>query len=110
MSALKPLVVFAGINPGVYTSWGEARGNVLKVKGSIYVRYDSADGARRAYDYARSRGWTRKCQGGTWTAVPPPVGAHALVAHGSNPLRMAGEDVKWYCVYRGLIPGVYESQ
>ncbi len=108
----KPLVVFAGKVPGIYTTWRAARPSIHKVEGAIFMRYSTAERAQRAFKYALHVGWIRKCvQGGGWIDVQLqlPMTTTFNLTGSASPLSDRLELRKWYCVYRGLTPGIYPS-
>ncbi|KAJ6504306.1 hypothetical protein C8R47DRAFT_1210372 [Mycena vitilis] len=109
-------VVFFGRQPGVYRLWyEEAEPLVSGVSGSLYQGYPSFDLATAAYEYARDHGWTRVLTSSELvlldsTVLPPiprlPTPAQPTAA--LNPLHVEG-DGRWYVVFCGIVPGVYQS-
>ncbi|KAF8872552.1 hypothetical protein CPB85DRAFT_1260755 [Mucidula mucida] len=74
--------------PGIYTTWHAARPSIHKVKGAIFI----------------------KCvQGGGWINVQLqlPTTTTFNLTGSASPLSDRLELRKWYCVYRGLTPGIY---
>lgn len=109
ISPTKPCVVFAGKTPGVYDSWAETAPQVLGVRGSTYCQYDSAQGGRDAFDFALQRGWIRHCQQHAWVIIQQESNRVYPVGPYENPLNVGRIKARWYCVWRGLTPGVYGS-
>ncbi|KAJ7479678.1 hypothetical protein FB451DRAFT_1395245 [Mycena latifolia] len=110
-------VVFFGCIPGIYFHCplrDDVKPNVLGVHGSLYQGYMSQESAQAAYEYACHRSWTRVCglsprspslQQAPMPALPSPVSTF----NAPNPLHFNGDDGRWYVVYCGITPGVYQS-
>ncbi|KAJ7265600.1 hypothetical protein C8J57DRAFT_1470059 [Mycena rebaudengoi] len=103
-------VVFHGRRPAVYLTWDEAKVSVNGIPNAIYRGYSTLQRAQAAYKYAEDRGWTRSSDSqspaSAISVLPTPV----LASDTPNPLH--GEDIvanKWFVVYRGITPGVYQS-
>ncbi|KAJ6503460.1 hypothetical protein C8R47DRAFT_1210705 [Mycena vitilis] len=104
--------VFFGRNPGWYNSWDQVQSSVQGVRGAIYQGYHSDSAASSAYEYARVRLWTGVCS--TSPNAPLPW---AHLRSRQLPVPFTGTDSetntlhcgKWYVVYKGLSPGVYQS-
>ncbi|KAJ7602662.1 hypothetical protein DFH06DRAFT_1347914 [Mycena polygramma] len=113
--------VFYGLIPGPYKDWSDAGPLVLGVPGSLCQGYRHYDTAVAAYEYARSKSWTRVCpsrDSPISTRLPRRSAAPAAIPQlpepnyldEPNPLRGDDEDAdKWYIVYCGVTPGVYQS-
>ncbi|KAJ7612813.1 hypothetical protein DFH06DRAFT_1344900 [Mycena polygramma] len=106
-------VVFFGLVPGAYRQWyEEAYPLVNGVSGSIYRGYPNMPLAIAAYDYAHARGWTRVLPSfhldvlvsSAIPRMPTPSG----LTDPTNPLH-TDLDGRWYVVYCGITPGVYQS-
>ncbi|KAJ7512305.1 hypothetical protein B0H11DRAFT_2214109 [Mycena galericulata] len=52
--------VFHGREPGVYETWSSVKPLVIGVPGSIFQGYSNKAAAQAAFEYARSRSWTRR--------------------------------------------------
>ncbi|KAJ7601821.1 hypothetical protein DFH06DRAFT_1352007 [Mycena polygramma] len=110
--------VFRGRQPGAYPDWNTAEQHVRGASGAVCQGYPTFDGAQAAYDYAFSRSWTRVCTsrpaspGLTTSAAIPALPTSADLEQ-RNPLHgyAEGDDdkQKWYVVYAGIDPGVYQS-
>ncbi|KAJ7254767.1 hypothetical protein C8J57DRAFT_1518394 [Mycena rebaudengoi] len=103
-------VVFHGRRPAVYLTWDEAKVSVSGSPNAIYRGYSTLERAQAAFKYAKDRGWTRSSDSqspaSTISDLPTPM----LALETPNPLH--GEDImanKWFVVYRGITPGVYQS-
>ncbi|KAJ7886947.1 hypothetical protein B0H13DRAFT_2342687 [Mycena leptocephala] len=105
-----------GILGGPYNAWDQVRPLVDGVSGSLFQGYDSIEEARAAFQYAEERSWTRDCTSprppSSWPAslVPQPTG----FLDAPNPLHTgltgsASRGHRWYVVFRGITPGVYQS-
>ncbi|KAF9020731.1 hypothetical protein BDZ89DRAFT_1043217 [Hymenopellis radicata] len=103
------IVVFIGLQPGVYSHWTLAAPQVLGVSGSVYFGYKTWPIAEKAFDYAVQRGWAFHIRGGRrlpYTLIKPsPAPGHPF----QTPLTHGITRKNWYCVYRGLSPGIYRS-
>ncbi|KAJ7895678.1 hypothetical protein B0H13DRAFT_1624304, partial [Mycena leptocephala] len=110
------IAVFYGRVPGVYEDWEVAQPLVSGVSSAIYQGYPTLALAQAAYDYARERGWTRVCPAPPSAQrrshvvrameLPTPTG----LLDGPNPLHVSSRGrKKWYIVYVGITPGVYQS-
>lgn len=108
VSARAPLVVFSGLDTGIYDSWNVARRLVEHVPKAIYVRYPNPTAAKAAYNYALHMGWVRKLDGGIWSTVKSVGRAAFSLDDVRNPLT-GGIQAPYYCVFRGLRPGIYRS-
>ncbi|KAJ7655761.1 hypothetical protein DFH06DRAFT_1329193 [Mycena polygramma] len=102
----KAYAVFFGLTPGWYLSWDIAGPLVTGVTGSIYLAYPSEPAARAAFEYAQSKSWTGVCTGRSvpYEAVPH----HGLPTPATEPLTPLHCGT-WYVVYKGIVPGVYQS-
>ncbi|KAJ7670621.1 hypothetical protein DFH06DRAFT_1124936 [Mycena polygramma] len=110
--------VFRGRQPGAYPDWNTAEQHVRGASGAVCQGYPTFDGAQAAYDYAFSRSWTRVCTsrpaspGLTTSAAIPALPTSADLEQ-RNPLHGYAEGdndkQKWYVVYAGIDPGVYQS-
>ncbi|KAJ7130584.1 hypothetical protein C8R44DRAFT_872372 [Mycena epipterygia] len=96
---------FFGRNPG----WREAQGATSGAPGAIFQSYLTPTDARAAFEYAQTRTWTGVTSG--HSAVPS-----ARVAVARMPVPVSDESHTsplhcgaWYIVYKGLLPGVYQS-
>ncbi|KAJ7115646.1 hypothetical protein C8R43DRAFT_1138101 [Mycena crocata] len=110
--------IFHGVLPGVRERWNETKPLVIGVPGSLFQGYPTLKLARGAFEYARERGWTRTCMPNnpatsrgvvtsTLTSLPVPIG----LLESPNPLHAgAANDGRWYIVYCGITPGVYQSR
>ncbi|KAJ6493941.1 hypothetical protein C8R47DRAFT_1213626 [Mycena vitilis] len=122
------IVVFFGLQPGVYDSWAEARVHVDGVSGSLYQGYPSRPAGDAAYAYAQRHSWVRVCtrrRGPRPRSHPHPTPASASapipvlpqpvgILDMPNPLHIDGSGAaspghRWYVVYAGVAPGVYQS-
>ncbi|KAJ6449243.1 hypothetical protein C8R47DRAFT_1214865 [Mycena vitilis] len=115
----KAYAVFYGRLPGVYKTWAEARLQVDRVSGNLHQGYPSTDAADAAFDYAAARGWVGVCTArglrprlpaAPIPSLPQPLG----VVDTPNPLHTgltgaASAGSRWYVVYVGVCPGVYQS-
>ncbi|KAJ7618255.1 hypothetical protein DFH06DRAFT_1342525 [Mycena polygramma] len=107
-------VVFFGLVPGVYRLWyEEAYPLVNGVSGSVYCGYPNVPLATAAYEYARVRGWTRILPSFHLDVRVVPTAIPRLPTPSSssdltNPLHTE-LDGRWYVVYCGISPGVYQS-
>ncbi|KAJ6455533.1 hypothetical protein C8R47DRAFT_1082755 [Mycena vitilis] len=117
--ARKSYVVFFGRVPGVYKTWAEARIQVDGARGNIHQSYPSEDTAHAAFQYAQERGWVRVCTSRPPSpslvpipipSLPEPVGLldtpNPLHTGSNGPASPGG---RWYVVYTGVSPGVYQS-
>ncbi|KAJ7618973.1 hypothetical protein DFH06DRAFT_1342288 [Mycena polygramma] len=115
-------VVFFGLEPGPYNTWDEAWPLVDGVSGNLYQGYPNYPAADAAYEYAKERGWTRKCHPKnslptTTTSTTPAIPSlpqPAGLLDAPNPLHTgttgtASPGNHWYVVYQGVTPGVYQS-
>ncbi|KAJ7058423.1 hypothetical protein C8F01DRAFT_1303981 [Mycena amicta] len=111
-------VVFHGLQPGVYTSWEQARLQVDGVRGALHRKYPSPEQATAAFSFALSHSWTRTIRRDGSSASPPisttppplfTVAPDNMVPIEANPLNEGIEDGKWYFVYKGITPGIYRS-
>ncbi|KAJ7267422.1 hypothetical protein C8J57DRAFT_1510517 [Mycena rebaudengoi] len=103
-------VVFHGRRPAVYLTWDEAKVSVHGSPNAIYRGYSTLEQAQAAFKYAEDCGWTRSSDlqspASAISVLPEPM----LALDTPNPLH--GEDIianKWFVVYRGITPGVYQS-
>ncbi|KAJ7024557.1 hypothetical protein C8F04DRAFT_1192235 [Mycena alexandri] len=114
----KGYAVFYGTVPGAYETWAEVVPLVIGVSNSLYQGYPSLAAARAAFEYAAQRSWTRVCGAsaspstGTTVsipALPQPVGMleDPNPLHGADGAAVRGR--RWYVVYSGITPGVYQS-
>ncbi|KAJ7601291.1 hypothetical protein DFH06DRAFT_1353508 [Mycena polygramma] len=113
--------VFYGRIPGVYNTWEKARQQVDGASGSLFQGYPSTDDADAAYAYARARSWVRICgsrrrgpPARQSTAPIPVLPQPVALVDTPNPLHTgdagaASPGRRWYVVYRGVTPGVYQS-
>ncbi|KAJ7770730.1 hypothetical protein B0H16DRAFT_1715384 [Mycena metata] len=109
--------VFYGVAPGAYATWAEVLPLVNGISNSLYQGYASLPAARAAFDYAVQRSWTRVC--GAPNRPPPATAAIPRLPQpvglldGPNPLHggdgAAQRGNRWYVVYSGITPGVYQS-
>ncbi|KAJ7633590.1 hypothetical protein DFH06DRAFT_1337076 [Mycena polygramma] len=118
----KGYAVFFGVKPGAYKTWDETWPLVDGVPGNLYQSYPNFDMAGEAFVYACERGWTRICLSPgapsrpmvstpapiPW--LPQPIG----LLDAANPLHTgttgsASRGHRWYVVYHGITPGVYQS-
>ncbi|KAJ7028761.1 hypothetical protein C8F04DRAFT_1265720 [Mycena alexandri] len=109
--------VFYGTVPGAYATWQEVKPLVDSISHSLYQGYASLAAAHAAFDYAARRSWTRVC--GAPSSPPPgtapipslpePVGMleRPNPLHGGDGASERGR--RWYVVYSGITPGVYQS-
>ncbi|KAJ7169144.1 hypothetical protein C8R43DRAFT_945103 [Mycena crocata] len=118
-SKKKVFAVFCGFDPGVYLTWAEAEAQVKGASGCLFKGYKSEVAAVAAFEYAQERSWTRKCQprGAPVRESVEPVAIPTLptpigMLESTNPLHGDPSDVgsRWYIVYSGITPGVYQSQ
>ncbi|KAJ7660348.1 hypothetical protein DFH06DRAFT_1326478 [Mycena polygramma] len=108
--------VFFGRVPGAYHLWyEEAEPLINGVSGSLYQGYPNYDLATAAYEYARDQGWTRVMTSSepvlldsTVLAPIPRLPTPAQPTDAINPLH-AVRNGRWYVVYCGIVPGVYQS-
>ncbi|KAJ7684873.1 hypothetical protein DFH06DRAFT_1313251 [Mycena polygramma] len=119
--ARKTYVVFFGRIPGVYKTWAEARIQVDGARGNIHQSYPSEETADAAFQYARERGWVRVCSSRPPSPRPVPISAPIPslpepvgLVDTPNPLHTgsngpASPGGRWYVVYTGISPGVYQS-
>ncbi|KAJ6523683.1 hypothetical protein DFH09DRAFT_1329921 [Mycena vulgaris] len=113
--------VFYGRVPGVYSDWSIVEPLVRGVSCALYQGYQSVPAAQAAFDYAHARLWTRVCNSrpGSPAAMSQPTAIPQLpnptgYTEARNPLHGhdnagASLDTKWYVVYAGISPGVYQS-
>ncbi|KAJ7672460.1 hypothetical protein DFH06DRAFT_1319877 [Mycena polygramma] len=117
----KAYAVFYGRIPGVYDTWAEARLQVDGASGNLHQGYPSRPSADAAFEYAAARGWVGVCTAGGLSrgarhptapipALPQPVAPVDI----PNPLHTgdggaASPGRRWYVVYVGICPGVYQS-
>ncbi|KAJ7601991.1 hypothetical protein DFH06DRAFT_1351807 [Mycena polygramma] len=112
--------VFFGKVPGSYKTWEEVRPLVERVPGCLHQSYPSKDASDAAFEYARARSWTRVCTSRHLSSpqVPPPaipvLPQPADFLDTPNPLHTGSDGPaapghRWYVVYRGVCPGVYQS-
>lgn len=104
-----PLVVFLGLLPGVYSTLAEALPQVKKIPWGVVLHYRSRSDALEAFEYALHRGWVRKFHGDRWTEMRVPSLAAFATSEFTNPVSVGLLRRRWYCVYRGVAPGVYGS-
>ncbi|KAJ6450345.1 hypothetical protein C8R47DRAFT_1230306 [Mycena vitilis] len=117
----KSYVVFYGLIPGVYTTWAEARTQVDGVPGNLHQGYPSDDTANAAFAYAQEHSWfgvrtrARSFPQTTPASAPiPSLPQPVPLVDVPNPLH-TGDDGpacrgrRWYVVYAGVTPGVYQS-
>ncbi|KAJ7080720.1 hypothetical protein C8R43DRAFT_965690 [Mycena crocata] len=118
-SKKKAFAVFCGFLPGVYLTWAEAEAQVKGASGCLFKGYKSEAAAMAAFEYALQRSWTRTCQprGAALRERVEPIAIPALptpmgMLDAPNPLHGDPSDVgsRWYIVYAGITPGVYQSQ
>lgn len=50
MAKQKYYVVWKGVNPGVYTSWGECKQQIANFKGAMYKSFETEQEAAQAFD------------------------------------------------------------
>ncbi|KAJ7607454.1 hypothetical protein DFH06DRAFT_1347505 [Mycena polygramma] len=116
----KAYAVFYGRIPGVYKTWAEARQQVDGVSGSLFQGYPSTDDADAAFAYAQAHSWVRICgsrrtgRSALHTTTPIPVLPQPVALEDTpNPLHTGGGAAssgrRWYVVYCGITPGVYQS-
>ncbi|KAJ7778123.1 hypothetical protein B0H16DRAFT_1711663 [Mycena metata] len=110
----KGYAVFRDRVPGAYKTWAEVEPLVRRVSGALHQGYPSFDNAVRAFQYAEHQNWPRVCPRpvtppttATISILPQPVGSL------DRPnLLYAGLEFtatsRWYVVYRGITPGVYQ--
>ncbi|KAJ7642977.1 hypothetical protein DFH06DRAFT_1326006 [Mycena polygramma] len=120
-STKKAYVVFFGRIPGVYKTWAEARVQVDGAGGNIHQGYPSEETGLAAFEYARERGWVGVCTSRPPSPRPVPVSTPIPslpepvgLADTPNPLHTghngpASSGSRWYVVYSGVLPGVYQS-
>ncbi|KAJ7116235.1 hypothetical protein C8R43DRAFT_1137911 [Mycena crocata] len=115
------IAVFHGTFPGAYPDWATAEPFVKGIPGALYKGYRTFQAAQAAFEYANSKTWTRVCvsrnaprsQANVASSLcipslPQPIGYN----DGPNPLHDdddASHDGRWYIVYAGITPGVYQS-
>ncbi|KAJ7130579.1 hypothetical protein C8R44DRAFT_872367 [Mycena epipterygia] len=110
--------VFFGRAPGVYSDWSQAKLQVDGAHGSIFQGYPSKEATAAAFEYAQRRSWTRVCN----SRAPSPTGQFLVrpiaalptpmeLLDTPNPLHCdpRGTNSRWYVVYCGVTPGVYQS-
>ncbi|KAJ7075705.1 hypothetical protein B0H15DRAFT_805995 [Mycena belliarum] len=115
--------VFYGRKPGFYKLWEVVDPLVTGVSCALYQGYKDLASAQAAFEYAKSKSWTRVCTSrpsSPFPAVPssaapiPQVPNAAGLVEPRNPLHGHAEDdwspdSSWYVVYAGIHPGVYQS-
>ncbi|KAJ7678329.1 hypothetical protein DFH06DRAFT_1317120 [Mycena polygramma] len=100
--------VFFGRTPGWYNSWAETNSMVSGAQGTLFQAYPSEDAAQAAYTHAEARSWTGVCSPSSfpYQAIPErhrPT--PAVISEPLSPLHCG----TWYVVYKGIVPGVYQS-
>ncbi|KAJ7238448.1 hypothetical protein C8J57DRAFT_1246521 [Mycena rebaudengoi] len=105
--------VFYGQVPGTYQNWSpEIETKVAGARHTLYCGYSSIAAAKAAFEYAEICSWTRVCTSRSPSPSAPPSEAMPLPVQESEPSNPLHEDVpgsKWYIVYAGIKPGVYQS-
>ncbi|KAJ7829905.1 hypothetical protein B0H13DRAFT_2372254 [Mycena leptocephala] len=107
--------VFCGLETGAFKHWLSETGPlVIGVSNSVYQGYATFALAQAAYEYAHSRGWTRVFVPAVPTTAAPlsgPLPVADWLFDSPNPLHGGGVrgNGRWYVVYRGITPGVYQS-
>ena len=73
-------VVWSGLNPGIYHSWGDCQAQIKGVKGAVYKSFDSKEEAERAYASPAHVYMKKKADAPTFTldTLPPVVERYAL--------------------------------
>ncbi|KAJ7205083.1 hypothetical protein C8J57DRAFT_1259100 [Mycena rebaudengoi] len=102
-------VVFHGHQPGVYSTWREACTLVNGVSNTIFHGYHTLAEANAAIKYAEDRGWTHRCNSQRPEPAIPALPTPMLTSDLPNPLHGSHINNKWFVVYRGITPGVYQS-
>ncbi|KAJ7846658.1 hypothetical protein B0H13DRAFT_2362899 [Mycena leptocephala] len=117
--------VFYGRVPGAYLTWAIVEPLIHGVHDALYKGYKSLTAAEAAFEYARSKSWVRVCtsrppsplartprdpQPAAIPLLPTPTG----YCEPRNPLHGHNDgdrspDSKWYIVYTGITPRVYQS-
>ncbi|KAJ7036227.1 hypothetical protein C8F04DRAFT_1181507 [Mycena alexandri] len=101
--------LFFGKVPGWYKTWEEVQPLIKDARGALYQGYPTLQAARAAYEYATSKMWTGVCSGTSAAPctriLPSQLPTPLTVAGSTNPLHCG----KWYIVYKGIKPGVYQS-
>ncbi|KAF9014801.1 hypothetical protein BDZ89DRAFT_1046271 [Hymenopellis radicata] len=114
----KPIiVVFVGLQPGVYSNWKAAKPHCRNVSCCIYQGYASHTAAIAAFQYATDHHWVLAVQPNdsalfletrrqllSTSALPLP----GLFA--PNTLNQGLDRDAWFCVYVGVSPGIYRTQ
>ncbi|KAJ7273861.1 hypothetical protein C8J57DRAFT_1505983 [Mycena rebaudengoi] len=103
-------VVFHGRRPAVYLTWDEAKVSVHGSPNAIYRGYSTLERAQAAFKYAEDCGWICSSDLQSPTSAISVLPEPMLALDTPNPLH--GEDIianKWFVVYRGITPGVYQS-
>lgn len=103
--------MFIGLIPGVYDTWALAMPQVHSVKGAVFLGYARRGEADRAYQYAKVRGWVSRVQNGRHMTLEwgAPQATPTISHPFATPLTVGIPNKRWYCVYRGLSPGVYRT-
>ncbi|KAJ7834678.1 hypothetical protein B0H13DRAFT_2369765 [Mycena leptocephala] len=109
--------VFCGLATGAFEHWlTEAGPLVLGVSNSIYKGYSTLALAQAAYQYALAQGWTRTLtrQRASFTVLSTvqlrgPLPTPNWLFDSLTPLHGDALEGRWYVVYRGVTPGVYQS-
>ncbi|KAJ7217454.1 hypothetical protein C8J57DRAFT_1537727 [Mycena rebaudengoi] len=100
---------FYGCLPGPYSSWEQAKAQVSGVSGAIHQGYSSMEAACAAFDYASAHSWI----GARPFTLATPIPRHSfqMPRPRSTPEDEPGplHHGTWYIVYKGINPGVYES-
>ncbi len=80
MSKKKFYVVWNGLNPGIYHSWGDCQAQIKGVKGAVYKSFDSKEEAERAYSSPAYAYMKKKADTPTFTldTLPSVVERYAL--------------------------------
>lgn len=107
--------IFRGRNTGVYVSWAEAELQVNGFPGAVYQGYQTHARAIAAYQYAQQRGWTSSVNDPAPAFPNTHVNLRILPSLIQPtlpvPTPVTPDDTprSFYCVYRGVNPGIYLS-
>ncbi|KIY61567.1 hypothetical protein CYLTODRAFT_459763 [Cylindrobasidium torrendii FP15055 ss-10] len=102
-------VVVVGRPPGVYPS-AEAREHYSRVSGAIYQGYPDRRSAVLAWDAAQAQGLVGTVDG--QQPLSPrfrPMNLASTRASPPSAMAAPGDERRFYCVYRGIEPGLYDS-
>lgn len=102
------VVVTVGKPPGLYLSVEEGRAKVKGVSKAVWQSYSTASAGAEAWRFAQERGLVGTVDG----LLPRRVHLRPLDHDGPIPAQTPLSDTPptYYVVYRGRLPGIYDSR